>query len=252
MAERVIALAVADKPSQPLGHQFPPRTFGKGTRRFQASWFHRFPWLHYDSSSDLTYCFTCCKAAGQGKLKMTGLAEASFLSKGFHNWKDAIRLFMKHESCSVHKQAVSALSLTTRDISELLSVEYYREKKENQAYLLHVISTVLYLARQGLPLRGDGDDQESNFYQLLLLRGEDLPVIKSVLQKKQPKYTSHEIQNEIMAKIILRKLATQLQASYFTIMIDETADISNTEQVVLVFRWVQDNLVVRNLLQSKQ
>ena len=132
------------------------------------------------------------KAVKQGRLKLTGLAEPSFLSKGFHNWKNAIRLFVKHESTSIHKQAVSALSLRTRDIGALLSVEYSNEKKENQAYLLHVISTLRFLARQGLPLRGDCDHNESNFYQLLL-RGEDLPVIKSILQKKQLKYTSHEI-----------------------------------------------------------
>ena len=63
------------------------------------------------------------------------------------------------------------------------------------------------MAHQGLPLRGDGDDSVSNFYQLSKLWGEDNPDILTFLEKKQLKHTSHEIQNEIlsiMAQTILR------------------------------------------------
>ena len=102
----------------------------------------------------------------------------------FSQLEDATRLFVKHESSSVHKQTISALSLNTRDTGDLLSTEYSKKKKGNQAYLLHAISTIRFLARQGLPLRGDADEKESNFYQLMLLRAEDCPVIKSILQKK--------------------------------------------------------------------
>ena len=47
-----------------------------------------------------------------------------------------------------------------------------------------------------------------------------------------------------MAKAVLRKIVIQFQSSFFTVMIDETTDISNTEQVVLVFRWVNSELSV--------
>ena len=101
---------------------------------------------------------------------------------------------------------------------------------------------------QGLSLRGDGDELQSNFYQLMLLQGEQCPEILSFLEKKQLKYTSHEIQNEIlsiMAQAILRRLVRRIQSSvFFTLMVDETTDISNREQVVLVFRWVEDDLTV--------
>ena len=44
--------------------------------------------------------------------------------------------------------------------------------------------------------------------------------------------------------ITLRDIAIQVQSAvYYTIMIDETSDCSNKEQVVLVFRCVGDNLV---------
>ena len=104
------------------------------------------------------------------------------------------------------------------------------------------------MAHQGLPLRGDGDDSASNFYQLSKLWGEDNPDILTFLEKKQLKYTSHEIQNEIlsiMAQTILRGIVKQIQSSiFFSLIVDEITDVSNREQVVLVFRWVTDNLAV--------
>ena len=62
------------------------------------------------------------------------------------------------------------------------------------------------------------------------------------------KYTSHEIQNDIikvMAINVLRSITTSLQRSQFiTLMMDETTDISNKEQVTFTIRWVSDNLEV--------
>lgn len=61
------------------------------------------------------------------------------------------------------------------------------------------------------------------------------------------KYVSHVVQNEflsIMTLQVLREITANLQSSAnFTIMVDETTDMSNKEQVVLVFRWVDNDLV---------
>ena len=80
------------------------------------------------------------------------------------------------------------------------------------------------------------------------LRGEDFKGISEFLEKKQLKYTSHEIQNEIlslMSKSILRDKVKEIQSAvFFTIMVDETTDMSNKEQVVIVIRWVSEELFV--------
>jgi len=79
--------------------------------------------------------------------------------------------------------------------------------------LLKVVSCICYLARQSLALRGDGDEQDGNFMQLLKLKGEDDPAVINWLQKKINKYTSHEIQNGIlntMAMNVSRDIATCL------------------------------------------
>lgn len=61
-----------------------------------------------------------------------------------------------------------------------------------------IIESIRFLARQGLALRGQKDDTNSNFSQLLLLRGIDCPALLTWLNKKSNKYTSGEIQNEFL------------------------------------------------------
>ena len=66
------------------------------------------------------------------------------------------------------------------------------------------------------------------------------------MERKRLRYDSHDVHNEflsIMAKQVLRQLATSLQSAIsFALMVDETTDKANREQVVLVFRWVDDAL----------
>ena len=99
---------------------------------------------------------------------------------------------VKHESSYFHKAATEALKATndvadmlsqaatealkaTNDVADMLSKAESTEKKNNREYLLKIITSIRFLGRQGLPLRGDGphNDLDSNFYQLLLLRAED-------------------------------------------------------------------------------
>lgn len=238
-----------DEAFQPTHIAFPRRQFGVSApvnRSFQAAWFNRFKWLHYDVGQDSAYCFVCCKAVKERKVKLSSYAEESFLVKGFTNWKDATRIFARHENCEFHQ--ISAAALANRvNVGDMLSKQAATEKQQNRQYLLKVLTSIRFLARQGLPFRGDGDETDSNLHQLLLLRGDDYPPIHQFLERQQLKYTAHEVQNEllsIMSQQILRGIALQIQkAVYFTVMIDETSDCSNKEQVVLVFRWVSEDLV---------
>ena len=111
--------------------------------------------------------------------------------------------------------------------------------------LLKVISTIRFLARQGLALRWhleDVNNLEGNFYQLLLLQAEELPELKSWILKKE--YTSPEILNEIitiMGQSVLQKLLTRIQSClWFSIIVDEATDISRNEQMSLSILWVEN------------
>ena len=161
--------------------------------------------------------------------------------------EDAESKFRKHEQCDFHKVCVEALSAKV-NVGDMLNREAAAQKLANREYLLKILSSIRFLAQQALPLRGAGDEADSNIHQLLLLRGEDYPSILSYLGKKQLKYTSHEVHNEllsIMALQVLREIAVSLQNTPFlAVMADETTDKSNKEQVVLVLRWADSSLQV--------
>lgn len=90
------------------------------------------------------------------------------------------------------------------------------------------------------------DESDSNFMQLLKLRIEDDRRIINWLDKKTDKYTAPDMQNEIlkvMSQMISREIAVELQsAPFLTIMEDETTNVSNKEQLVICFRWVDKKL----------
>ena len=77
------------------------------------------------------------------------------------------------------------------------------------------------------------------------LRREDFHRISEFLDKKnQLKYTSHEIQNEILSLMSHNILQDKVKETLllFSIMVDETTDMSNKEQAIIVFWWVSGEL----------
>ena len=139
------------------------------------------------------------------------------------------------------------LPSSVKDIAETLQRELTKQKSENRQMLLKILSNIRFLARQSIAIRGDGDEENSNFIQLFKLRGEDDPKFSKWLEKKTDKYVSADIQNEllkVMGLQVLRDIATSLHsAEFYSIMVDETTDVSNKEQAVLCFRWVSDDLI---------
>lgn len=66
------------------------------------------------------------------------------------------------------------------------------------------------------------------------------------MEKKTNKYTAPDIRNEAlktMALLVLRQVVESIcSAPFLSLMVDETTDVSNREQVVVCFRWVDRNL----------
>ncbi|XP_066914540.1 zinc finger MYM-type protein 1-like [Clytia hemisphaerica] len=254
-----------EKPLQPLLESFPSRIFGKDKNRkdikrsFNSSWYKKYDWIHYDSLRDAVFCFTCLKAAHENLLT-TSKAEDTFTRFGYTNWKKALekgRGFDKHQHSEAHKESHDRFIIIPNqvvgDIGELLSQSYNKEKFENRKVLLKFFENIRFLARQSLSLRGNWNEESkselnSNFYQLLKLRALEDPRIDEWLVRKQQKYTSPEIQNEMlktMALEIQRSLIRDIQESEFiSIMADETGDVSNSEQLATCIRWVTDELEV--------
>ena len=79
-----------------------------------------------------------------------------------------------------HRAAVEAGDERTQHIGETISESHKECKKYNRSCLLKICQNIRFLARQGLPLRGNWVEKEnaevnSNFNQLLLFRSIDDP-----------------------------------------------------------------------------
>ena len=64
-----------------------------------------------------------------------------------------------HESSSCHREAMQMiveLPQNCPDVGEMLSREHATEKEQNRECLLKIISSLRVLARQGLPVGGEG------------------------------------------------------------------------------------------------
>lgn len=111
--------------------------------------------------------------------------------------------------------------------------------------LMKQLSSLRYLLRQGLALRGH-EDNEGNLMRLLMLRSEDCEGLKAWLGGK--KYLSHEVVNEmvrLMSNQVLREILAEIRAaSFFSLIVDETSDVSHCEQMCISIRWVSDNLQI--------
>ena len=147
-----------------------PKRQGRGE---EFEWCDAFSWLHYDVDKDAAFCYLCMP---EKKFLVSTKREPAFVLKGFTYWKEGPKAFKKHQGSDCHREAVDALVVlpqSTKDVGDLLSSEHQAEKARNRKMLLLILENIRFLARQGLPLRGDSDECDSNFIQLLRLRGGD-------------------------------------------------------------------------------
>ncbi|XP_011404916.1 PREDICTED: uncharacterized protein LOC105313302 [Amphimedon queenslandica] len=149
-----IVSATGRQKHQPLEFSYPTRQFGKTkivTHSFQTAWYEKWKWLHYLEESDSVICFTCAQAVEEKKLRNPRM-ETTFVVSGFTNWKDATASFRKHEASDCHQAATEimlSLPQKVQDVGEMLSSESKKEKAVNHHYLLKVLSSIRFLARQG-------------------------------------------------------------------------------------------------------
>ena len=157
--------------------------------------------------------------------------------------------FSQHEISQCHREAVErsiTIHTTTKDAGEHISSAREEDKAINRKTITKIVSNIHLLCRRriGLPLRGDGDVNNYNFTQIVHLRTEDNPALSTWLVKKTNKYTSWQMQNE-MLKVIIDVAASLHSSPFNSIMADDTTDSSNREHGVICLRWVVNN--VKNL-----
>lgn len=225
----------ADVPSQQLSNR---------KLNFQPSWYKIFPWLHFDPELQKIVCHHCVVAKTLGLHSTTAGHEEAFVSTGFLNWKKAKEKFQTHEMSSFHKLSVSLIAARQQTpITSKLEEAKAKEQIKARMFLKVMFTTIMYLGKQGLALRGHENDR-GNLMSLLKLRSQDIDGLFSWLNRSKS-YSCGEIQNEILGIIahsVLIKVMKKLNAEQiFSVIVDETTDAATMEQVSINVRIVTNN-----------
>lgn len=260
--ERVYAFAANEKdrvrryylqkgPCQP-NTTFPWRQFGNEYHRFIFSWFklkEHSTWLEYSISNDSAYCLYCylfkpsCGGQSGGD---------SFVREGFTNWRQGLKRLREHDRDhnSIHnkcRKAVQDLMNQKQHLGVVLSRETEQSCLDYRTRLVAIIDIIILCLRQGLAFWGHDESENSlkwsNFLTILKFLAEHNEEVKKVMLDHAPrnnKLIAPNIQKDIMnamaietTNIILKDLGDEL----FSILVDESRDISIKEQMVLLIRY---------------
>ena len=125
--------------------------------------------------------------------------------------------------------------------------------KENRHYIKTIAEIILLCAGQEIALRGHDETEQSlnpgNFRALLTFIGNHDQIVRKRIKEGplNSKYTSPEIQNEllgVMADMVMQTISNEVQkAGIYSLLADETKDISRKEQLSIVLRYVYNGSV---------
>ncbi len=242
--------------------KFPTTKDRKTKRTCQFSWFQKHEFIEYSKEKDALFCFDCCII---GKRNPWVHGEGS--EDDIHSWKNITQKIDCHVALAAHKAVVSGVVHLRKqqanqakpideqitDIKEMERGKRVKERLLNCEGLKMILSVILWLARQGLLLRGHREQDDSpsnnrgNFLELLQFK------LKDNLEKKRwfdslpenSTYLSPPMKNMFIQIIADQVRAAVLQElndgdldRVFAICADESTDSTKCEQMSLYIRFV--------------
>jgi len=231
------------KPIRPALKSYPKNDEGN---KFSEKWYADHTWLEYSKSKNAAFCFVCRHFGAN-----SGNADVIYTKNGFTNFRKGPRKFKEHSATNDH---ISATHLylerlaSTDSVASKVSSHHQKIVSENRSYLTLIFQIIIWLCRQGLALRGHNEQSDAknkgNFLELFDFVCKYNPAIKQ--RDETFHYKSAQIQNEIIDIVSKEIIKTILppKCSYFSIIADETTDNSKSEQVCIVIRYLDEELVI--------
>lgn len=189
---------------------------------FMESWSKSRPWLRFDSEKNVMYCDWCLHS----KKKNT-------FTTGCRNFRTST--LDRHVSLPCHKEAVQDISLRKEfQSSHKTAVD---RKTESLTSSLHC---VYWMAKENLP-----SSKYSAVLDLLDFEGVD---VQSMSVGKNASYHSRatvEEFQESLFEVLESELVDKVKNSqFFSILCDESTDISNTKKLIIYMRLIDSDTFV--------
>ncbi|XP_031503841.1 uncharacterized protein LOC116266669 [Nymphaea colorata] len=236
-------------PCQPRNCDFQPN---HQKRKFNPKWFDEYKnWLEYSPSKHRAYCQYCYLFRAEHTDRF--VTEA-FVSDGFNNWKEKKRFDLHiggpNSHHNVARMKCTSLMQQKKHTSTMLQKQSDQQKNEYQTRLWATVNVIRILLRQGLPFRGHDESEPSfnrgNFIEILKPFAKINSQIDKVVLKNAPennKLTSPDIQKDITracaietANVIMKELG----GTFFSILLDDSRDVSTKEQMAIVLQFVNE------------
>ena len=238
-------------PTQPIGHNFPRKRVGNDWRQFLPKWFKEHDWLEYSVSKDAAFCFYCYLFRQEADHEKFG--HVVFTKTGFNDFKHAYRGFPGHVGgvSSCHNKA----RLCAEDFkNQRASITHKIDANTKTAEMLYevrltaALDVASFLIAQGHAFRGNDESDTSlnkgNFLEMIdwyKNRNDDVRVAYDELCQNNARMTSHQIQQDITrsyAEEVTEVIKEEIGDGYFSVLIDESRDISVAEQMAVLVRLV--------------
>lgn len=241
-------------PVQPI-MKFPKNA---SKRSFTINVYEAHDWVEYSIQKDAVFCFCCRHFAKVTAFKGETTGARAFIDVGFTKWKDWSNLLLQH--CKSKRHLYSSMEwLTFKNMREgkiisianVISSTRSSEVVENREHVKLLFKVSSFLGRQGLAFRGHDESSNSNnrghFLELIETFTESNESLKDKIKRRYGHYTSPVYQNDIIEIFgiqIQRKIVAEVKtAKYFSIMADETKDMSKKEQLALLLRYYHDGQI---------
>ncbi|KDO41658.1 hypothetical protein CISIN_1g0413521mg, partial [Citrus sinensis] len=220
-------------PFQPKGHNFKFEKFGNQQRRFVSDCFKEFgSWLEYSRKEESAYCRVC------------------YLFKE-DNEKLKIHEGGVNSAHNRARQKCERLMNQKQHIATFFERQSEKTQSEYETRLNAVVDCIQFLLNQGLAFRGhdefDGSSNRGNFLELLHFLADHNEDINAVTFKNTPlnlQMTSPKIQKDIVSRVATKTtndIIREMDGALFSVLIDESRDISTKEQMAVVLRYVDNN-----------
>ena len=157
------------------------------------------------------------------------------------------KIVAKHGKSENHVRSMTrwlqfkAMQRNKTSVLQQLNTAHQDQVASNRQFLKVIIQSLMYTAQQNVAIRGHEENRNNiwevsdinrgNFLELLCIRCNDLPWLRSKLQNQlqlHAQWTSPVIQNElleIIANVMLDRIAAEARSSdYYGIAVDETAE----------------------------
>ncbi|KAI3716955.1 hypothetical protein L1987_68206 [Smallanthus sonchifolius] len=228
---------------------------GREARRFNSDWFKTYPnWLEYSIKVDRVFCLYCYLFKD-----LVGDHKDAFVTDGFNGWnkKDRLVLHVGDVNSKHNNAQKKCEDLLRQDQSIHVKFDKHsdKQKKEYRMRLNASTSLAKKLLNQGLPFRGHDESKDSlnkgNFLEFLQLMGEQNEGLGKVILENAPgnsQMTSLTIQQDIkhcFAQEVLKQIFDDLGDDVFSLLVDESSDVSKKEQMAVVIRYVDKCGVVK-------